>query len=153
MTLDGTVEMLHSKTDSDYIAPQKKSLSPHQILYHACTAVDVCCVCVCVCGFFFTWCHFHVMFLDLRILGNLRKHQCKARHRGFDEFGYLFLSLINKNNLITEYPDYLSKTLHFCRFQHLSICHRFANFFKWCCKILTYSLLLLWSCYILCNWI
>ena len=33
-------------------------------------------------------------FLDLRILGNLRKHHCKARHRGFIEFGYLFLSLI-----------------------------------------------------------
>ena len=44
MTLDGTVEMLHSKIDSDYIA--KKNHSLHQILYHACTAVDVCCVCV-----------------------------------------------------------------------------------------------------------
>ena len=28
------------------ILPKKKSLSLHQILYHACTSVDVCCVCV-----------------------------------------------------------------------------------------------------------
>lgn len=28
------------------ILPKKKNHSLHQILYHACTAVDVCCVCV-----------------------------------------------------------------------------------------------------------
>ena len=120
------------------LPPKKITLSSSNSL--SCMYSSRCMLCVCVCVVFFFFLPdviFMSCFLDLRILGNLRKHQCKARHRGFDEFGYLFLSLINKNNLITEYPDYLSKTLHFCRFQHLSICHRFANFFKWCCKILT----------------
>ena len=133
------------------LPPKKITLSSSNSL--SCMYSSRCMLCVCVCGFFFLPdVIFMSCFLDLRILGNLRKHQCKARHRGFDEFGYLFLSLIKiiwlRNTQITSNNLFWNN----CFFIHLA---SFCKFFQMVLQNshLIYSLLLLWSCYILCNWI